>query len=234
MAFLDKPVCNFCCCCCELSSTTTIGDIFKLIIPIGWSAVALVACLAYLLSPLSRGDSPRWGSAALVALSAVAGIGLSVAIYSFHRRTSSFAVEENYTESVDNDGNREGEHGGDESPQNTTTTTIPTKQQQQRQRTLRIHAMLSLGGAILSIVLVVFFGAFASDQDKCAHETCGADVSWSCITLVVSVSWMGVTYLGHRHLQRTLGRLPENKKDITNRHLDSSGVDENGEGLEIP
>eukprot|EP00532_Pseudo-nitzschia_australis_P011517 CAMPEP_0168238952 /NCGR_PEP_ID=MMETSP0140_2-20121125/21209_1 /TAXON_ID=44445 /ORGANISM="Pseudo-nitzschia australis, Strain 10249 10 AB" /LENGTH=200 /DNA_ID=CAMNT_0008173117 /DNA_START=67 /DNA_END=673 /DNA_ORIENTATION=+ len=167
-------------------------------------------------------------------LSAAAGIGLSVAIYSFHRKTSSFAVEENYAESG-NDGNGDGEHGGEESPQNTSAT-IPTEQQQQRQRVLRIHAILSLSGAIMSIVLLIFFGVFASDLDKCAHETCGADVSWSCITLVISLSWMGVTYLGHRHLQRQRERerqrirLPENEKG-TNRAV---GSDENGEGSEIP
>mmetsp|Transcript_21053 Transcript_21053/g.44173 ORF Transcript_21053/g.44173 Transcript_21053/m.44173 type:complete len:297 (+) Transcript_21053:226-1116(+) len=92
MTFLDRTVCS----CCG-GATTTIGDLFKLVVPVGWTFVAIAACLAYLVSPLSRGDSPRWGSACLVAFSALAGIGLSSAVYGFHRKTSSFAIEENYT-----------------------------------------------------------------------------------------------------------------------------------------
>eukprot|EP00537_Pseudo-nitzschia_pungens_P013699 CAMPEP_0172385852 /NCGR_PEP_ID=MMETSP1061-20121228/3465_1 /TAXON_ID=37318 /ORGANISM="Pseudo-nitzschia pungens, Strain cf. pungens" /LENGTH=41 /DNA_ID= /DNA_START= /DNA_END= /DNA_ORIENTATION= len=41
MTFLDTPVCG----CC-FGSSTTLGDVFKLIVPVGWSAVALMACLA--------------------------------------------------------------------------------------------------------------------------------------------------------------------------------------------
>mmetsp|Transcript_14620 Transcript_14620/g.31803 ORF Transcript_14620/g.31803 Transcript_14620/m.31803 type:complete len:215 (+) Transcript_14620:289-933(+) len=196
MTILDKRVCG---CCCS-SATTTIGDLFKLIVPIGWSVVALGACLAYLIAPLSRGDPPRWESAALVALSGVAGIGLSVAVYSFHRKTSSFAVEENYFND-DEKGDNEDDGGNGEEIQ-TTTATLLSMKQKQRSRVLKIHAILSSLFSILSIALVIFFGAFASDMDKCAHETCGADVSWSCITLAVSLLWMGVTYLGYRHLQR--------------------------------
>lgn len=214
MTFLDTPVCK----CCGGNNKTTIGDVFKLIIPVAWSTVAFMACLAYLISPLSRGDTPRWGSAALVALSGAAGTGLSIAIYSFHRTTSSFAIEENYVESS-NDG--DGEREQDEDQQGTTKLEPPMKKIQ-RQKMLQIHAVLALGLSILSIILAIFFGVFASNLNKCAHETCGADVSWSCITLVVSVLWMGITYLGFKHLRQQL--LPE--KDATN--------NENDQGLEIP
>lgn len=214
MTILDKSVCG---CCCS-SATTTIGDLFKLIVPVGWSVVALLACLAYLLAPLSRGDPPRWESALLVALSGVAGIGLSIAVYSFHRKTSSFAVEENYSNNVEQGDNEDDGGKGDE--RETTTATLMSTKQKQRRHVLKIHAILSSLFVTLSIILIIFFGAFASDMDKCAHETCGADVSWSCITLAVSLLWMGVTYLGHRHLRR----LPTN----SNAEYDAK------EGLEIP
>eukprot|EP00536_Pseudo-nitzschia_multiseries_P006867 jgi/Psemu1/194029/e_gw1.151.47.1 len=228
MTFLDTPVCG--CCCCGSAASTTIGDIFKLIVPVGWSAVALMACLAYLISPLSRGDPPRWGSAGLVALSAVTGIGLSVAVYSFHRKTSSFGLEENYAEEEtgreddNNDGADESQSQPPPDIAAVTTTKVVTvlARQQQRARTLRIHAVVSLGFCLLSIVLAVFFGVFASDLDKCAHETCGADVSWSCITLTVSALWMGVTYLGYEDLRRMSLRNT------------IAGSDEEEKGLEIP
>lgn len=208
MAILDKtiPVCSYCCFSCSKSATattTTIGDLFKLVIPLGWTIVAGAACLAYLIAPLSRGDSPRWGSAALVVFSAVAGIGLSMAIYSFHRKTSSFAIEETF---------------------------INEEQIQFRRRTLRIHGILSSCFSILSTILAIFFGIFASDMDRCAHETCGADVSWSCITLVVSMLWMGVTYLGYRHLLLLVVLLGKNHRD----NDDNADNDDDDEELELP
>ena len=39
----------------ECCAGTTVGDLFKLAVPAGWSFVALLASLAYLISPLQRG-----------------------------------------------------------------------------------------------------------------------------------------------------------------------------------
>jgi len=164
-----------------------------------------MACLAYLLSPLSRGDMPRWDSALLVAMSGMAGIGLSIAVYNFHRKTSSFAAEENY-----NDG-RSSTTDNNDDDDDANKMTISQSKLHERELTLRIHAILSSLFSILSITLAIFFGAFASELDKCAHESCGADVSWSCITLGTSIVWMGITFLGYRHYfrrRRSLSMLP--------------------------
>ena len=39
----------------ELCEGTTVGDLFKLAVPAGWTVVAVLAALAYLISPLQRG-----------------------------------------------------------------------------------------------------------------------------------------------------------------------------------
>lgn len=197
LLLLDRSIWH----CCGCKSSTTLGDAFKLCIPISWSAICVMACLAYLISPLSRGDSPRWGSAGLVALSGLAGIGLSVAIYNFHRKTSSFAAEENYDDDVGGAGTGDGIADCE-----TTATKL-----RRRGRTLRIHSIASASFCVLSCSLAVFFGAFASGLDKCAHESCGADVSWSCITLGVALAWMFVTILGYRDLRRRT--LPGSRKN---------------------
>lgn len=142
-----------------------------MIIPLGWTVVALCAVLAYLLSPLSRGDSPRWGTVALVSVSLFTGIGLSAAVYSFHRTTSSSSIE--WTD--DN-------------------------QSQMRRRRLNVHAAISSSFLVLSVFLTIFFATFAPRLDACAHESCGADVGWSLISLVVASLWIIVTSLGFREL----------------------------------
>merc|ERR1712151_106456 len=155
---------NVCC-------STTIGDLFKLIIPVGWTIVVLCAVLAYLLSPLSRGDSPRWGTVALVGVSLFTGIGLSAAVYSFHRATSSSSIE-----------------------------WADDNQSQIRRRWLNVHAAISSLFLVLSLFLTIFFATLAPRLDACAHESCGADVSWSLISLVVAFVWIIVTLLGFREL----------------------------------
>lgn len=77
-SLLEKQVC----------CTNTCGDLFKLIVPVGWSITAFAATLAYLLAPLRRNEDPRWGTGALVSVSAFAGVGASIAIYNFHRTAS--------------------------------------------------------------------------------------------------------------------------------------------------
>jgi len=151
-----------------LCCSTSVGDLFKLIVPIGWTAVSFAAVLAYLLAPLSRGESPRWGSASVVSVAALSGLGLSAAVFSFHRATSAFSVE------------------WDE------------WQMMERRKRLITHTGLSVAFSTLSTALVIFFTAFAPKKELCAHETCGADVSWSIIALGTSLLWLGMALLGMR------------------------------------
>ena len=162
MTFLDKVVC----------CSTTAGDLFKLILPVGWAVISLCAVIAYLSAPLSRGDSPRWGSAALVCVAALSGIGLTAGTYSFHRSTSKCSID------------------WDEG------------QRASRRRRLRVHALLSATFLLLTFILLIFFATVASGLGRCAHETCGADIGWSAIALGVSLLWLGVTILGMKELSR--------------------------------
>ena len=71
-----------------MTKSNSCGDLFKLVVPVGWTLTAFMATLAYLLAPLRRQEPPRWGTAALVSLSAFAGVGASLAVYNFHRTAS--------------------------------------------------------------------------------------------------------------------------------------------------
>lgn len=175
MAFLDNSVC----------CSTTVGDLFKLFVPVVWTIISFCAVVAYLCAPLSRGDSPRWGSASLVFFGTLAGLGLSAAVYSFHRTTSACSVE------------------------------WTNEQRQSRSLRLSIHACVAAVFSLLGIALVVFFAvpAFASEMGRCAHETCGADVGWSAISLAASLPWLGLAYLGKRELSRTSQAISDNNND---------------------
>lgn len=167
----------------KLCCATTIGDTFKLILPVGWGIVALCACLAYLTAPLARGDAPRWGSVVLVLFNAVCAFGCSASIYSFHRSTSAYSVD--WTE----------------------------EQLLQRRQRLQIHWRLSCIFGVLSVVLLLFFATIASQLGLCAHLSCGADVGWSAITLCFTGAWIGVTYLGQRALSTTTSDEPKSGSD---------------------
>jgi len=174
---------NLCC-----GPNLTVGDLFKLVIPVGWTVIVLCAILAYLFSPLSKGESPRWGTSGLICVSLISGIGLSVSIYSFHRTTSSASVE------------------------------WTNEQRSLRQGKLVIHMTLAMMISVLSLGLIIFFAIFASDMNKCAHKTCGADVGWSSISLITSVLWILVAWLGIKDLNRgtegfTTGAKITNSKD---------------------
>lgn len=148
----------------------TLGDLFKLAIPLVWTVIVFAAILAYLLGPLGRGDSPRWNTAALLLVSAVAGVGVCVAIYSFHRTTSSTSVQ------------------------------WTNEQRMQRQQKSKMHMITGSLMFLLSLGLLIFFAAFASDMNKCAHETCGADIAWSVIPLLTSILWIFMAWLAMRDL----------------------------------
>ena len=67
----------------QVTKSNSCGDLFKLVVPVGWTVTAFMATLAYLLAPLRRQEPPRWGTAALVSLSAFAGVGASLASLQF-------------------------------------------------------------------------------------------------------------------------------------------------------
>mmetsp|Transcript_14168 Transcript_14168/g.20933 ORF Transcript_14168/g.20933 Transcript_14168/m.20933 type:complete len:197 (+) Transcript_14168:138-728(+) len=148
----------------------TLGDLFKLAIPLTWTTIVFAAILAYLFAPLSRGDNPRWNTAGLLLVSAVSGVGVSVAIYSFHRTTSVTSVQ------------------------------WTNGQRLQRERNLFIHMIIAAFIFFLSLGLLTFFAGFAPGMDKCAHESCGADVAWSIIALLTCSFWLFIAWLGIQDL----------------------------------
>eukprot|EP00943_MAST-04B_sp_MAST-4B-sp1_P007037 g7037.t1 len=155
----------------QITSTSTLGDYFKLFVPFGWTVTAFMATLAYLFAPLARNAPPRWGTAALVSVSAFAGVGTSKAVYNFHR-TASYKLSYSDKDAVNT-----------------------------RKNLLFLHLILSHIFLIASVVLAIFFANIAPDLDVCSHETCGADVSWSLIAALVSFFWVAVTILAYRRMQ---------------------------------
>lgn len=159
-SMLNKPV--FC--------STSIADLLKLIVPIGWSALSLCAVLAYLLSPLKRGESPRWYTSSIILVQCLSGIGLSTATYSFHLSKSSVSTD------------------WDE------------QQRESRGKSLRIHLAFSIFLSLITFSLTLFFAAFAPGMNRCAHATCGADIGWSAIGLILAIFWFFITILGIKEL----------------------------------
>ena len=155
----------------QVTKSNSCGDLFKLVVPVGWTCVAFMATLAYLLAPLRRQEPPRWGTAALVSLSAFAGVGASLAVYNFHR-TASYQLS-----NADKDALRK------------------------RKNALFRHIISSSIFIVTSISLAIFFAFIAPDLDVCSHETCGADVSWSMIALLVSCLWTTSTMVAYKHIQ---------------------------------
>lgn len=180
--FTDTPLFFFC--PCSKCTTFTFGDLCKFMVPVGWIVISILSALSYALIP----DEPQWASVCAVALGAISGIGLVFAIYGFHRRASSFAIEENYNCEDNDDMSFEGKQ------------ILMTVRRKMRKQSLRTHAVLSTLLAMSSIAAAVFFGFFASECD----ESSGSDVAWSGMGFLVSTLWMGVTHLGYRDLRNVL------------------------------
>jgi hypothetical protein len=79
---------------------------------------------------------------------------------------------------------------------------------QERKKKLYYHFGISSLFIIVSAVLIIFFAFVAPDFDLCAHETCGADVSWSAISLVVSIVWFACSN------PNGLGTAKQNSPDV--------------------
>ena len=173
----------------QVTKTISLGDCFKLIIPFGWTIVAFMATLAYLLAPLRRKEPPRWGTASLVSLSAFAGVGACVAIYNFHR-TASYQLSNTDTDAV-----------------------------KKRIKSLFVHIVISSIFIVTSIVLAIFFAFIAPDLDVCSHETCGADVSWSLIALMVSLVWAISTIIAYKHIQQ-MNLQQDHDIEVSDIHMD--------------
>jgi hypothetical protein len=194
MDFLDTALC-FCIPSASKCTTLTYRDFFKLMLPVGWMAIAVMAAVSYIIVP----TEPRWESASVVALSAVSGIGLCLATYGFHRHASTYSIESNYSCAENEDMTEEGRE------------ILMIVRREMRKQSLRTHAVLSSIMALISISLAIFFGVFASEQHMCTHEVCGADVTWCGLALFVSTLWAGVTYLGYRDLRNVLRRTAERR-----------------------
>lgn len=179
-------------------TTLTFGDLFKLMIPVAWMIIAILSVASYLLVP----NDPQWASASVVSLSAISGIGLCFAIYSFHRHVSTFSIEENYSSSNNLDMSHEGRQ------------ILMIIRRDMRIQSLRTHAVLAVILSMASVGTAVFFGDIAPELHKCTHETCGADVAWAGMGLFVSTLWTGATYLGYRDLRTVLAQHePSSKAD---------------------
>ncbi|OEU10766.1 hypothetical protein FRACYDRAFT_246633 [Fragilariopsis cylindrus CCMP1102] len=243
MTFLDKNVC-VCCCFCYPSNKgagagstpmiLTIGDLFKLIIPIGWSMVAFAAFLAYIISPIvTRGDTPRWGSAILVLFNSLSAIGLSICIYNFHRKTSSYGIEDECDSDNDSNNNEnDNEDGGQQQQQQQQQQDVTKQRRSQWIQFIRIHTILSILFCFISIILIIFFGIFASNLNMCAHVSCGADVGWSCITLGISIVWLFITYLGYKSYSKITSSTHTNNGSGNNNN-NTENENENEAGLEL-
>lgn len=70
-----------------------VGDLFKIIVPASWVLIVFMAVLAYLISPMLRNESPRWGTAALVGFSGIPGVGASLAVFQFLRYDSMYTIQ---------------------------------------------------------------------------------------------------------------------------------------------
>ena len=70
----------------QVTKSKTCGDLFKLVVPVGWTMTAFMATLAYCW-PHCEGRSHRGGVLPHWCLCPLLGLG-SLAIYNFHRTAS--------------------------------------------------------------------------------------------------------------------------------------------------
>ena len=73
-----------------------------------------------------------------------------------------------------------------------------------RSRKLKIHSTVALLISILALGGAAFFATIGPDLDLCAHETCGADVSWCLVSFTASAVWwlcLGLAFRYHRREQ---------------------------------
>jgi hypothetical protein len=146
------------------------GDLLKLFVPISWAIFGLLAMLAYFFAPVARGDSPRWGTMALVAAAIVPGAGAAITVWKHHRYE---VYTELSTSLIAGGGGAEREF-------------IKFRDIKAE---LKCEAMLAIFVLAMSFFSMIFFSAIAPSMNACAHATCGADVSWSGVTFCGALIW---------------------------------------------
>jgi len=86
--------CLSCCADDTLRSLSTLNsrDVCKLMVPVGYSGMAMTCMLVYVFTPMTDEEDSRKGSILLIGMSLLSGLGLCLATYGFHRHTASFAT----------------------------------------------------------------------------------------------------------------------------------------------
>jgi len=146
--------------------------------------------MLYILEPVGKDIAAGLGPIGIVIFSALPGVGLCVATYGFHRNTSSFLLSEEQELIV----------GGEDSEDGVI----------HRKRiwylSLLIHGALT---ALFTALSVAVLTVLVLECIKCSRENCVGNVILSSISLVVSLSWVGVTYLGYMDLKTILASIEE-------------------------
>jgi len=136
-----------------------------------------MAMLAYMIAPLARGDSPRWGTMSIVTASVIPGVGAAITVWKHHRYESYTQLSASLIV-------------GGESAERQAFKFVEVHAQ------LQCECYLAVFVVVASVAGIIFFAAIAPGMQACAHATCGADVSWSAITLCGGVMWVVATRLG--------------------------------------
>ena len=140
--------------------------------------------LAYMIAPLARGDSPRWGTMSIVTASVIPGVGAAITVWKHHRYESYTQLSASLIV-------------GGESAERQAFKFVEVHAQ------LQCECYLAVFVVVASVAGIIFFAAIAPGMQACAHATCGADVSWSAITLCGGVMWVVVLFSDDRR-QRCL------------------------------
>ena len=138
-----------------------------------------MAMLAYMIAPLARGEPPRWGTMGLVAAAIFPGVGAAYTVWKHHRYESYNQLMTNLI-------------SGNEGAERESCKFRDIKAQ------LTCEFYLALFMVVASVMSIIFFAAVAPGLEACAHKTCGADVSWSSITLCGAILWVVAIRLGLR------------------------------------
>ena len=177
-----------------------------------WGVCAVCAFWAYLLSPLRRGDEPRYAPAALALLSVVASFGAAIDCACAHKKFESgySGVGEDTGEDdaiptatryvaprpatspeIPCDAGEVAPAAGENSASTGSAAGViagaPPSQTLVRSLLLRTSRLVPVViFTLFSLGLAVFF---ASGLGICGHATCGADIAWSLISFGLFLLW---------------------------------------------
>ncbi len=165
--------------CCSI----TICDVLKLILPICWTIFAIFAILVYASEPY---EYRQWDGLGLAFFSALSTIGLSAFIYRFHTSSSSTT-----TTSYDSMMIEEGGH-------------VPVQDElymyyYQRKRSIFLYRFVATSFTSLTVLILIYYSAYAEGFHECS--SCVADDIWCAVTLLVNLTWLGLSTLSAKRLE---------------------------------